>query len=267
MRRRPGPRLRDQSINRLIPNILTVLALCAGLTSIRFALQDRWDLAVLAIVIAGVLDGLDGRIARLLDGASKFGAELDSLSDFISFGVAPALLLYYWTMYAAGGLGWALSLLYAVSCALRLARFNTKLDNADLPAWTSRFFTGVPAPAGAGLSLLPMLATFQFGPGFFDLPIVAGIVMLAVALLMVSRVPTFSFKRVKVPQHYVVPTLIGVGLFAAFLVSMPWVTLMAAGVVYVVSIPLSYFAYRQLDRQRRPEDFTEVKEPTDTPPL
>ncbi|WP_119459680.1 CDP-diacylglycerol--serine O-phosphatidyltransferase [Rhodospirillaceae bacterium SYSU D60014] len=267
MRRRPGPRLRDQSINRLIPNILTVSALCAGLTSIRFALQDRWELAVLAIVIAGILDGLDGRIARLLDGASKFGAELDSLSDFISFGVAPALVLYYWTMYAAGGLGWAISLLFAVCCALRLARFNTKLDNADLPAWTSRFFTGVPAPAGAGLSLLPLLATFQFGSGFFDLPIVAGAVMLGVALLMVSRVPTFSFKRVKVPQHYVVPTLIGVGVFAAFLVSMPWVTLMTAGVVYVASIPLSYIAYRQLERRRRPEDFAEVEEPTDTPLL
>src|SRR3546814_6340099 len=164
MRRRPGPRRRDQSINRLIPKILTVSALCACLTSIRFALQDRWELAVLAIVIAGILDGLDGRIARLLDGASKFGAELDSLADFISFGVAPALVLYYWTMYAAGGLGWALSLLYAVCCALRLARFNTKLDNADLPAWPIPFFPRVPAPAGAGLSLLPLLATFQFGP-------------------------------------------------------------------------------------------------------
>jgi CDP-diacylglycerol--serine O-phosphatidyltransferase len=183
MRRRPAARLRDQSINRLIPNMLTVLALCAGLTSIRFGLQERWELAVAAIVIAGILDGLDGRIARMLDGASKFGAELDSLSDFISFGVAPALLLYYWTMYAAGGFGWAVSLLFAVCCALRLARFNTKLDNADLPAWTSRFFSGVPAPAAAGLSLLPMVASFQFGAGFFDLPVVAGFVLLSVALL------------------------------------------------------------------------------------
>lgn len=265
MRRRPAARLRDQSINRLIPNILTVLALCAGLTSIRFGLQERWELAVLAIVIAGVLDGLDGRIARMLDGASKFGAELDSLADFVSFGVAPALLLYYWTMYAAGGLGWAISLLFAVCCALRLARFNTKLDNADLPAWTSRFFVGVPAPAGAGLSLLPMIATFQFGPGFFDLPVVSGVMLLAVALLMVSRVPTFSLKRVKVPQHHVVPTLLGVGLVAAFLVSMPWVTLMSLGMIYLASIPLSYYAYRELDRQRRPEDFVEIEEPSDTP--
>jgi len=150
MKRRPVPRLRDQSLNRLIPNMLTVMALCAGLTSIRYTLDQRWELAAIAIVIAAVLDGLDGRIARLLDGASKFGAELDSLSDFISFGVAPALLLYYWCMRGAGGIGWVLALLFAVCCALRLARFNTKLDNTDLPAWTSRFFTGVPAPAGDG---------------------------------------------------------------------------------------------------------------------
>ncbi|MEX2009644.1 MAG: CDP-diacylglycerol--serine O-phosphatidyltransferase, partial [Dongiaceae bacterium] len=171
MRTRSRPRLRDQSFNRLIPNILTVLALCAGLTSIRFAFQERWEMAVFAIVIAGVLDGLDGRIARLLDGSSKFGAELDSLSDFLAFGVAPALLLYYFTMKSVVGIGWALALLFAVCCALRLARFNTKVDNADLPAWTGRFFTGVPAPAGAGLALLPVFATFEFGSGFFDHPI------------------------------------------------------------------------------------------------
>ena len=165
MKRRPVPRLRDQSLNRLIPNMLTVMALCAGLTSIRYTLDQRWELAAIAIVVAAVLDGLDGRIARLLDGASKFGAELDSLSDFISFGVAPALLLYYWCMRGVGGIGWVLTMLLAVCCALRLARFNTKLDNTDLPAWTSRFFTGVPAPAGAGLALLPIFATLELGPG------------------------------------------------------------------------------------------------------
>src|SRR5262249_10382193 len=221
MRRRPVPRLRDQSINRLIPNILTVLALCAGLTGIRFALQEQWEQAVLSIVIAGVLDGLDGRIARLLDGASRFGAELDSLSDFVSFGVAPAVLLYYWTMKGAGGIGWALALLFSVCCALRLARFNTKLDNTDLPAWTSPFFVGVPAPAGAGLVLVPVFATIELGPGFFDRPIVCGATMIVVALLMISRVPTYSFKRVKVPHAYVGHMLLGVGALAAFLVTNP----------------------------------------------
>jgi len=250
MRRRPVPRLRDQSINRLIPNILTVLALCAGLTGIRFALQEQWEQAVLSIVIAGVLDGLDGRIARLLDGASRFGAELDSLSDFVSFGVAPAVLLYYWTMKGAGGIGWALALLFSVCCALRLARFNTKLDNTDLPAWTSRFFVGVPAPAGAGLVLVPVFATIELGPGFFDRPIVCGATMIVVALLMISRVPTYSFKRVKVPHAYVGHMLLGVGALAAFLVTNPWLTLMAIAVLYVGSIPFSCVAYHHLKRQR-----------------
>src|SRR5215831_4578835 len=219
---RERPRLRDQSLNRLIPNMLTVIALCAGLTGIRYGLLGKWEPAVIAIVVAGILDGLDGRIARLLNGSSKFGAELDSLSDFVSFGAAPALLLYQWTLRDLGGIGWALSLVFAVCCALRLARFNTRIDNADLPAWTGKFFTGVPAPAGAGLAISPMIATFQFGPGYVDQAPVVGAVILAVSLLMVSQVPTFSFKRIRVPHHNVVPALLVVGLLAACLVSMPW---------------------------------------------
>jgi CDP-diacylglycerol--serine O-phosphatidyltransferase len=261
MRRRPVPRLRDQSLNRLIPNMLTVMALCAGLTSIRYALMQRWELAVIAIVIAGVLDGLDGRIARLLDGASKFGAELDSLSDFISFGVAPALLIYYWCLRGAGGIGWALALLFAVCCALRLARFNTMLANTDLPAWTTRFFTGVPAPAGAGLVLLPIIATLEVGPGWVDRPIVVGPLMLAVAGLMVSRLPTYSFKRIKVPQRHVVLALLSVGALVAFLVSTPWVTLLAVGIAYIASLPHSYFAYQKLARQKLPIVYEELEEP------
>ena len=167
-------------------------------------------IAVFAIVIAAVLDGLDGRIARLLDSTSKFGAELDSLSDFVSFGVAPAILLYYWTLQGAGGAGWVISLLFGVCVALRLARFNTRIDNDDLPAWTSRFFVGVPAPAGAGLSLMPVAATLEFGRGVADSPILVGFTTVAVAALMVSRLPTFSMKRVRVPHHLVVLTLLGV---------------------------------------------------------
>src|SRR5262249_52979257 len=158
---RERPRLRDQSLNRLIPNMLTVIALCAGLTGIRYALLDKWEAAVIAILVAGILDGLDGRIARLLNGASKFGAELDSLSDFVSFGVAPALPPYYWTLKDRRGIGWALALVFSVCGALRLARFNPRIDNPDLPAWTGKFFTGVPAPAGAGLALTPMVVSFQ----------------------------------------------------------------------------------------------------------
>jgi CDP-diacylglycerol--serine O-phosphatidyltransferase len=259
--------LRDQSLNRLIPNMLTVLALCAGLTSIRFALDTRWEMAVFAIVIAGVLDGLDGRIARLLDSTSKFGAELDSLSDFVSFGVAPAILLYYWTLQSAGGLGWVMALLFGVCVALRLARFNTRIDNTDLPAWTSRFFVGVPAPAGAGLSLLPVFATLEFGPGFFDTPVVTGIVTVAVAGLMVSRLPTFSMKRVRVPHQLVVPTLLGVGFLAALLISMPWLTLIVLGLLYAGSIPFSLMSYRRLERLRGEAAIEDVSAPGDTPAL
>ncbi|MGH7186186.1 MAG: CDP-diacylglycerol--serine O-phosphatidyltransferase, partial [Pseudomonadota bacterium] len=183
-------RLRDQSLNRLIPNMLTILALGAGLTSIKFGLAGQWEKAVFAIVVAGILDGLDGRIARLLNGTSKFGAELDSLSDFISFGVAPALVMYYWSLKYLGGFGWVLAILFSVCCALRLARFNTRIENTDLPAWTSRFFSGAPAPAGAGLAIVPLIATLQFGTGYFDKPLLVGAIVLAVSLLMVSTVPT-----------------------------------------------------------------------------
>lgn len=265
MYRRPGRRrLRDQSINRLIPNMLTVLALCAGLTSIRFALDQRWEMAVFAIVIAAVLDGLDGRIARLLDSTSKFGAELDSLSDFVSFGVAPAILLYYWTLQGARGAGWVISLLFGVCVALRLARFNTRIDNADLPAWTSRFFVGVPAPAGAGLSLVPVLATLEFGPGFFNTPLFVGATTVFVALLMVSRLPTFSMKRVRVPHHLVVPTLLCVGLLAAVLVTMPWLTLLVLALVYLSTIPVSFMSYRRLERLRGEPPVETVPESRDT---
>jgi CDP-diacylglycerol--serine O-phosphatidyltransferase len=246
MRKPSVARLRDQSFNRLIPNILTLLALCAGLTSIRFGLLGRWEAAVIAIVIAAVLDGLDGRIARLLDSTSKFGAELDSLADFVSFGVAPAMLLYFWNLEQAGSLGWAAVLLFCICCGLRLARFNTKLDNADLPAWTSRYFMGVPAPAAGGLVLLPMIASFEFGRGFFGQTWVTGSVAVAVALLMISRFPTYSFKRIKVAHHLVLPTLIGIGAFAAFLVSSTWNTLIAVGLLYLASLPASYFSYRRL---------------------
>ena len=244
-------RLRDHSINRLIPNMLTLFALCAGLTSIRFAMDQRWEHAVLAILFAAIFDALDGRIARLLDSSSKFGAELDSLSDFISFGVAPAVVLFMWSTHELKGIGWALTLLFSAGMALRLARFNTKLDNADLPAWHSRFFTGVPAPAGAGLVLLPLIAWLQFPEvALLRSPIVVGPVMLAVAGLAVSRIPTFSFKRLKVSQALVLPTMVVVAVFTALAMAEPWATLLLVLLVYIASIPLSVSAHRRLQQQR-----------------
>lgn len=240
-------RLSGLPFNRLIPNILTLLALCAGLTSIRFGLSGEWENAVLAVMVAAILDGLDGRIARILKGASKFGAELDSLADFVSFGVVPALLLYLWSMDDLGRFGWILVLIYAVSCVLRLARFNTFLEDPDRPAWASNFFTGVPAPMGAALVLLPMMLSFQFGADFFRSPIVVTIFLIGVSALMVSRLPTFSFKRFKVPNHWVLPTMLIVGLYGAMLINAPWMTIAITLVLYGVSIPFGYRAYRRME--------------------
>jgi CDP-diacylglycerol---serine O-phosphatidyltransferase len=233
------------SLNRLIPNVLTLLALCAGMTAIRFAFAGHFESAVTAIIIAGILDGIDGRIARLLKGITSFGAELDSLSDFVSFGVAPAVLLYLWTMASMESVGWALVLLFAVCCALRLARFNTQIG-AELPPYAYNFFTGVPAPAGAGLVIIPMMASFEFGAPILRSPILNGAVLAVVAALMVSRVPTFSLKRFRVPREWVLPTLIAIGGAAAFLTTAPWGTLLAVGAVYIGSIPIGIWRYRRL---------------------
>ncbi len=248
-RPRRGPRIPGLSINKLIPNILTLLALCAGLTSIRFAMHDMWKEAVVSTVLAAVLDGLDGRVARLLHGTSKFGAELDSLSDFVSFGVAPAMVLYFWTMRSAGGYGWALVLLFSVCCALRLARFNTMIGEPDLPPYAYNFFTGVPAPAGAGMVLLPMALTIHFGGGFFDRPLVVALFLLGVSFLMVSKIPTFSFKKVRIPHKWVLPILLVVGLLAAFMVTEPWLTLSLLGIGYTVSIPFAVRSFQRLKNQ------------------
>ncbi|HXA72449.1 MAG TPA: CDP-diacylglycerol--serine O-phosphatidyltransferase [Stellaceae bacterium] len=235
------------SFNRMIPNILTLLALCAGMTGIRLAIVGKFEAAVIAIIVAGILDGLDGRIARLLKGTSTFGAQLDSLSDFVSFGVAPAVMLYIWTMEQFHGFGWAVVLIFAVCCGLRLARFNTQLGQ-ELPPYAHNFFTGVPAPAGAGLVMVPMFAAFEFGDTFFRTPTLNTIVILAVACLMVSRVPTFALKRFHVPSEWVLPTLLGVGALAAFLTTEPWATLLVVGVIYVGSFPFSIRYYRRLKR-------------------
>src|SRR5579883_523825 len=262
--RRPRVRVRPigtLSLNRLIPNILTLLALCAGMTGIRLALNGKYESAAAAIIIAGILDGIDGRIARLLKGTSPFGAQLDSLSDFVSFGVAPAVLLYLWTMAQLQSLGWALVLLFGVWCALRLARFNTQIG-AELPPYAYNFFTGVPAPAGAGLVMIPMFASFALGWPLFRSPYLNGPVLAAVAALMVSRVPTFSFKRFRVPGEWVLPMLLVIGGLAAFLTTEPWATLLAIGALYIVSIPLSIRSYRRL---RKAAEELRTQPPPDEP--
>ena len=239
-------RFKGLSFNRMIPNILTLLALVAGLTAIRYGLHDRWEHAMLAIVVAAVLDGLDGRIARLLKGASKFGAELDSLSDFVCFGVAPAMMLYLWSMQSAGRLGWALVMLFTICCGLRLARFNVAIDDQDAPVWKGRFFTGVPAPAAAGLVLLPLIFSFQTGSAVFRESWMVGGFLLAVSALMVSTIPTYSFKKLNIGRRWILPTMLIVGAVTVFLISAPWLTLSVVGIAYIVSIPISIRAHRRL---------------------
>jgi CDP-diacylglycerol---serine O-phosphatidyltransferase len=247
MRRPRVRRLSDRSVNRMIPNVLTLLALCAGMTAMRFAMGGNFIGAVFAIIAAGIFDGLDGRMARLLKSTSSFGAELDSLSDFVSFGVAPAAMLYLWTMSSLHGLGWTIVLFYAVCCALRLARFNIESGEAR-PAYAAPFFTGVPAPAGAGLVMVPMFLSFEWGDWVFRSPYLNAVTVAGVAMLMVSKVPTFSLKRIRVPHHLMVPTLLGIGVLAAFVTTAPWPTLTAIGVVYVGSIPLTVRSYYRLRR-------------------
>ena len=241
---------KSQSFNRMIPNILTMLALCAGLTSLRFGMEGKWEAAVASIVVAGVLDALDGRIARLIRGTSKFGAELDSLSDFLAFGIAPAVLLFLWTMKEAGPIGWVLVLLFAVCCALRLARFNTDMDSQHLPVWTKSFFTGVPAPAGGGLALLPIIISFQVENELIRKPQIVGKLNVVISALMVSKIQTYSFKQERVPHKYVLLTMLFVGLIAAFAVGAPWLTITILLIAYIISLPLGYRSFKRLQKEQ-----------------
>lgn len=247
-RQRRRRRLKGMSINVMIPNMLTLLALCAGLTSIRFALNHHWGAAVLAIAVAALFDTLDGRVARLLKGASKFGAELDSLSDFVCFGVAPALILYLWGLEDAGRFSWILVLLLSACCGMRLARFNTMLEDKDAPPFQVNYFTGVPAPAGAGLVLLPVVLSLQFGDTGVRNPVFISVFMLAVSALFVSRIPTFSFKKVKIANDFFLPTMVIVVLLAAGLLSAPWATLSIILFLYMFSIPIAYFRHARQTR-------------------
>jgi CDP-diacylglycerol--serine O-phosphatidyltransferase len=257
-RPRTRPRFEGQSFNRLIPNILTMLGLCCGLVSIRFAFEGRFDQAAVLIVVAGVIDGLDGRLARLLKATSRFGAEFDSLSDFLCFGVAPGMILYLWTMQDWRALGFAPCLLFAVCMALRLARFNAALDVGPgvKPAYAYNFFTGVPAPAGAGCVLFPLflgLWLHQMGwdglAGAARHPAFVGVVMIVVAGLLVSTIPTWSFKNFKIPREYVLPLLLGTGMFLALLLSEPWAALATAGLIYLGMVPFSVRSYLRLKRE------------------
>ena len=221
------------------PNIVTMLALCAGVTSIRYSVQEDWVKAVVCIFLAALFDGLDGRVARMLKGSTKFGAELDSLSDFVSFGVAPAILMYQWTLFDFPRFGWFFCLLFSIGMSMRLARFNTMLDEEPQPEYWQHFFVGVPAPAAAVLAIMPIMISFDF-PEYEILrsDTFCSVLMCVVSLLMVSRIPTISTKKMRVPTYMFIPMMLIVALFASFVLSQPWLTLGISTLCYALSIPV-----------------------------
>ncbi len=243
-RQRQLQRLRQIPVRRLVPNVITLLALCAGLTGIRLAFEERYELALGAIVFAAMLDAVDGRVARMIKGTSRFGAELDSLADFVNFGVAPGLILYHWGLKPLGNLGWIAAMVFAICAGLRLARFNVQIEDPNRPLWAGNFFTGIPAPAGAITVLLPIYLFFLHIP----VPVVVTLLYtLAIAALMISRLPVLSGKKMgtRVPPEMVLPVLIVAVLFIVLLISYPWEVLSVGTLAYLACLPLGWWSYRR----------------------
>lgn len=237
------------SMRAIVPNAITAAALCSGLTGIRFAIAGDFEKAILAIILAGLLDGIDGRAARLLKAQTRFGAELDSLADSISFGVAPALIVYLWTLHQIPSFGWIAALAFAICCVLRLARFNSRLDMLDQPHKSAGFLTGVPAPLGAGLAFLPMYLWLASGRPEFAHPVVVSLWMVLNAFLMISSIPTLGWSRMRPPGSLRLPVLALVGLTVAALLIETWFTLAAITIVYLSLIPVGLVVYGRIKRQ------------------
>jgi CDP-diacylglycerol---serine O-phosphatidyltransferase len=241
-------RFRPIPVRMLVPNVITLLAICAGLTAIRLCTEGKMEWAVAAIVFAAVLDGVDGRVARMIKGQSKFGAELDSLADFVNFGVAPGLMLYFWQLHELNNGGWIAAMVFAISGGLRLARFNATIDDPNKPAYAANYFTGVPAPAGAVIALLPI---YLFFLGISKPPAtLTAAYTLLIAFLMVSRLPVFSGKqvRMRVPPEMVLPVFVSVIFFIAILIGYPWHILSIGSVLYLASLPLGWKSYKDQER-------------------
>lgn len=257
----PRKRFRPVPMRLIIPNLITLLALCAGLSAIRMALEGKFDVAVYLVLLAAILDSMDGRIARLLKGTSKFGAELDSLADFVSFGAVPALILYLWGMNQAGSFGWIAVLVFSICGALRLARFNVQIDDPNRPAWMANFFTGVPIPAAAILLLLPIYVERSGLPNLLSPPFVTTAYTIVIALLMVSKVPVFSGKKLgaRVPREGVLPLFVAATAFVALLFSYPWEVLSLGSIAYLISLPIvAVQARRMAQAEERPATVPEA---------
>ncbi len=244
-----GRRIGGISLRAFAPNAITALALCFGLTGVRFAIGEEWEKALAAVIFAGVLDGMDGRIARLLRAQSKFGAELDSLSDVIAFGVAPAMILFLWSLENAPKFGWTAALALAVCCALRLARFNSRMDAEIQPHKSAGFMTGIPAPAGAGLSFVPVYLWLVTGNDLFREWYVVMPWALGVAMLMISAIPTYSWSSIRLRRSWRLFALAGIGLLGAALVTVPWLTLLVICALYVSMLPFGIASYAKVRRR------------------
>lgn len=241
---------RGLTLRALVPNAITSAALCSGLTGIRFAIGGDFHSAVLAVMLAGVLDGIDGRVARLMKAQSRFGAELDSLSDAIAFGVGPALILYLWSLSAVPRFGWFAALALAVCCALRLARFNASIDLPGQPHKSAGFMTGVPAPAGAGLAFLPLYLWFASGLDQFRQPIVVGPWALLIAFLMISNMPTLGWGALRPRRAIRLEVIAFAGMLTVALLTEPWLTLVGICALYLALMPVGVWRYRRIRQQR-----------------
>ena len=238
----------------ILPNMLTLIGVCIGLTSIRFALDERFEFAIVAIIIAAIIDGLDGRIARLIKGTSKVGKELDSLTDMISFGVAPAFVMYFWKLNTLGRFGWLVCLIYVICVALRLARFNVNSDQE--PSWRDNFFEGVPSPAGGILVLTPLIfsmTNFEFIQINYD--IVVPIFFIATSLLLISKFPSYSFKKIVIQRKTTIFLLFGIVLFFGVLLIYPFNVIAISAIVYLFMLPISFFHYQKLKKQNEDQNF------------
>ena len=248
----------------ILPNTLTIIGVCIGLSSIKFALDQNYGLSIIALLIAGILDTLDGRIARLIKGTSKVGKELDSLTDVVSFGVAPAFIMYFWTLNELGKLGWLIVLVYVVCCALRLARFNITTYNDEL-LWKQNFFEGVPSPGGAGLVMLP-LVLYKLEIYNFDQYrlLVVSTIFIITSILMISKLPTYSFKRIAIPRSTTIFLLFGIGLYFGLVFVYTFEVLFITGAVYLCTIPISYLHFRKIKNKekilKRVEDIDETED-------
>ena len=239
----------DKKARMILPNMLTLIGVCIGLSSIKFALDAKFELAIIAIIFAGLIDGLDGRIARLIKGTSKVGKELDSLTDVISFGVAPSFIMYFWSLNNLGKFGWLLCLIYVVCVALRLARFN--VNSNEEPSWKDNFFEGVPSPAGGILLLMALILSLsEFDFFTINYNILVPVFFISVSFLLISKLPTYSLKKIIIPRSTTVFLLFGIVLFFGLLLIYPFKVIFVSGFIYLGLIPISFLHYKKINKQK-----------------